>query len=146
MIAPNRGPDRLARPTRLALVGWSLTFGAGFGVARWLRPDPRGFGTHTQMGLWPCGFRAATGRPCPTCGMTTAFAWFVRGEFARSWQSNPAGLAVAVLAAGLMVWLVAVAAWGRPFPGRRLETPLINLAVATVALTVISWTFRFFLG
>ena len=31
-------------------------------LARRLEPDPRGFGTHTQLGLRPCSFLRATGR------------------------------------------------------------------------------------
>ena len=36
-------------------------------------------------------FFQVTGYRCPSCGMTTAFAWFVRGQFDRSWQANPVG-------------------------------------------------------
>ena len=40
----------------------------------WLSPDPRGYGTHEQLGLAPCSFLAVHGIPCLSCGMTTAFA------------------------------------------------------------------------
>lgn len=117
-----------------------------FGVARGLEPDPKGFGTHTQLGLAPCHFAWATGQRCPTCGMTTSFAWFVRGRFDQSWRANPAGALLAPACAALAVWLVVGAVVGRPVGFRSLETPLIGLVVAAVALSVLSWTVRLLLG
>jgi len=57
-----------------------------------LKPDPRGFATHAQLGLPPCAFRALTGIPCPSCGMTTAFALAVRFDFGRALLTQPVGL------------------------------------------------------
>jgi hypothetical protein len=61
------------------------------GTARALTPDPRGFGTHTQLGLPACLFRHWTGVPCPACGLTTSFAHMARGAFAAAWRSQPVG-------------------------------------------------------
>jgi hypothetical protein len=130
----------------MALVGWALALLAVLGLARWLRPDPKGFGTHTQLGLAPCAFRAVTGRPCPACGMTTSFAWFARGEWGQSWRANPAGSLLATTCVALIPWLLAASARGRPIGTRSLESPLITLAAATVALTVITWTVRLVIG
>jgi hypothetical protein len=116
------------------------------GVARGLEPDPRGFGTHTQLGLAPCAFALITGHRCPTCGMTTSFAWFARGRFDRSWRANPAGSVLAPACVALIPWLVAGAARGRPVGFRSLDRPLIALVVAAVTLSLISWTCRLFLG
>jgi hypothetical protein len=117
-----------------------------FGLARWLEPDPHGYGTHTQLGLMPCAFRILTGQLCPTCGMTTSFAWFARGRLDRSWQANPAGSLLAPACVVLVPWLLAGAVQGRPVGTRSLERPLIGLVVATVALGLLSWTFRLILG
>ena len=54
-------------------------------------------GTHRQLGLLPCGFVTTTGYPCPTCGMTTAFAHAVRGHVGESIRSQPAGFALAAV-------------------------------------------------
>jgi hypothetical protein len=113
-----------------------------FAVARRLEPDPRGFGTHTQLGLSPCAFAVITGRRCPTCGMTTAFAWFARGRFDRSWRANPAGSLLAPVCLALIPWLVLGAALGRPLGFRSLEWPLIALLLATVALSLVFWSVR----
>ena len=133
-------------PTRGAMVLFALALSAVFGVARWLEPNPKGFGTHTQLGLPPCHFAWVTGHLCPTCGMTTSFAWFARGRLDRSWQANPAGALLAPACLALVPWLLAGAAVGRPLGFRSLETPLIGLVVATVALSLLSWTIRLLLG
>jgi Protein of unknown function (DUF2752) len=137
---------RLNGPTRLMMVVAALGLMGVFGVARRLEPDPRGFGTHTQLGLYPCMFAQVTGRPCPTCGMTTSFAWFARGRFDRSWRANPAGSLLAPTCVALILWLLAGAARGRPVGSRLLEPPLVGLVVATVALSLLSWTIRLILG
>ena len=62
---------------------------AALSIAALLPPDPRGFGTHTQLGLPPCPYLAATGRPCLTCGLTTAFSNLVRGRVGAAWSANP---------------------------------------------------------
>jgi len=136
----------LGWPTRRALVLAALGLVGVLGVARQLEPDPRGFGTHTQLGLAPCAFALVTGHPCPTCGMTTSFAWFARGRFDRSWRANPAGSVLALTCVALIPWLLAGAARGRPPGFRSLDRPLIGLVVATVALSLVSWTLRLLLG
>lgn len=137
---------RLSRRTRCILVLSALGLAAVLGVACWLEPDPRGFGTHTQLGLAPCTFAWVTGHRCPTCGMTTAFAWFARGRFLQSWRANPAGSLLAPTCVVLVPWLLAGAARGRPWGFRTLETPLIGLVSVAVTLTLLFWTIRLILG
>jgi len=43
-------------------------------TAALLTPADSGIGTHKQLGMTDCGWMVTIGRPCPTCGMTTAFA------------------------------------------------------------------------
>lgn len=68
-------------------------------VAASLTPDPAGTGTHRQLGLPPCGMLAATGLPCATCGMTTAFSYTAHGELWSALVTQPAGATLAVLTA-----------------------------------------------
>ena len=77
----------------------SVAFGGIFvlAVAVMLEPDARGYGTHTQLGLPPCGFLSFTGSACPGCGLTTAFAHAVRGDWFLAAAANPLGLALFVL-------------------------------------------------
>ena len=134
------------RPLGWRMRGLLLVVAAGFagllGLARTLVPDPRGFGTHIQLGLRPCSFATMTGRLCPTCGMTTAFAWFVRGRVDRSWRANPAGCLLAVLSAPLMAWLVASAVRGEPVGFRSFSGPMMGLLTAVVVFSVASWLVR----
>jgi Protein of unknown function (DUF2752) len=136
----------LSRSARWGMVVLALGMAGVLGTARLLKPDQRGFGTHTQLGLLPCAFAQVTGQPCPTCGMTTAFAWFARGRFDLSWRANAAGSVLAPACVVLIPWLLAGAAWGRPLGSRSLERPLTGLVVAIVALSLLSWTIRLILG
>jgi hypothetical protein len=111
-------------------------------LARKLEPDPRGFGTHTQLGMRPCSFLRMTGRLCPTCGMTTSFAWVARGRIDRSWQANPAGCVFALLSVPFSVWLVGSAVANRPAGFNSLSRPLVFVLVAAVALSVVTWLVR----
>jgi Protein of unknown function (DUF2752) len=128
-------------------IRWLLLVAAGgilglLVLARKLEPDPSGFGTHTQLGLRPCSFMTATGRPCPACGMTTAFAWVARGRFDRSWQANPAGCVFALLSVPLVFWLVASAVANQPCGFKSLSRPLVIVIVAAVLLSVATWLVR----
>jgi len=144
---PQDGPsERLGWTGRVFLATLACTLLAVLIVARRLEPDPKGYGTHTQLGLMPCAFRAMTGHPCPSCGMTTSFAWFARGELALSWGANTSGSILAPACLVLIPWLLAASARGRPWPFRSVETPLVTMAVAAVALTLLSWTARMTLG
>ncbi len=105
-------------------------------VAAGLTPSPDGFGTHRGLGLAECAFLARTGLPCPACGMTTSFAWFVRGNVVASLYVQPMGAVLAVVA-GLTVWAAGyVAVTGRPLhkllgvvPDRLYLVPLLSWAV-----------------
>jgi hypothetical protein len=145
---PEVGRLRLPLPgsTRRGLVVLALGLAALFAVANRLDPDPRGYGTHTQLGLPPCHFAWVTGRPCPSCGMTTAFAWFVRGRFGRSWQANPAGCLLAAADVALIPWLLLAAAAGRPVGTRSVERPLVGVVVGILGVALISWTVRLLFG
>lgn len=68
-------------------------------VGAWLEPSPDGHGTHAQLGLPACGWVQVLGKPCPTCGMTTAVSLAAHGRPVQSFLTQPAGFLVAVAAA-----------------------------------------------
>ena len=92
-------PQRLARTRWIAATCLAACAGL-LGVAGWLSPSPAGLGTHRQLGLPPCGFLIMTGLPCPTCGMTTAYAHAVRGQWRQSAAAQPMGLVLALTTGG----------------------------------------------
>lgn len=57
-------------------------------VALFLKPDPRGFGTHSQLLILPCYFQATTGLPCPGCGLTTSFSHIAHGNIEKALLCN----------------------------------------------------------
>ena len=74
--------------------------------------------------------------------MTTAFAWFVRGDLVQSWRANPAGLGIAGMVVPLIPWLVVSAAIGRPWGLRSAGELLTALTVVAAGLTVVTWIVR----
>ncbi|MCA9231722.1 MAG: DUF2752 domain-containing protein [Planctomycetales bacterium] len=129
---------------RLVLLGL-----AGVGLilliaARTLEPDPRGFGTHEQLGFSPCVFQSWTGRPCPTCGATTAWAHTLRGNLAQAAACNLAGvLSCAVAVVGVPWLLLAVALGHWPIVRPELRQ-LLLLATTWFALMILDWLRRWF--
>ena len=86
----------------IVLAGCTIVLGVG----AWLEPSPSGLGTHTQLHLPPCGWIAVADLPCPTCGMTTAFAHAANGNLLQSFLAQPLGCILAVSAA--MMWLISI--------------------------------------
>lgn len=107
-----------------------------------IEPDARGFGSHTQLGLPPCGFLTLTGLRCPGCGLTTAFAHGIRGEWALAASANPLGLAlfVAVCAGIPLATLAAVRGWSVDDVIDRFA--LNRWALAVVGCALVVWAVR----
>lgn len=134
--------EPLTTSERVLLTLMTIAIPVVLGVARWLTPDPRGLGTHEQLGLPPCTFRQVTGWNCPHCGLTTSFCWFVRGEWLESFRTNPAGLLLAVLILAIWPWLIVVLkrdAWvGVRSPG----LTFLYGSAGWLLLSVVIWLIR----
>jgi hypothetical protein len=98
---------------RLAWAGVALLCAAVLATGVMLEPDPRGHGTHERLGLPPCSFMLTSGLPCPTCGMTTAFALVLHGHPWDALVAQPAGAGLCVATALLLVLAGHWAAAGR---------------------------------
>jgi hypothetical protein len=96
--------DGLERVLWGLLLAGSVTI---LGLALWLEPDPRGVGTHEQLGLAPCGLVQLCGLPCPSCGFTTTFSLAAHGRWWAAFVNQPFGfvLFVATLASIPVSWL-----------------------------------------
>lgn len=95
---------RVSPVCRVFLLCWSLFLLAGFSLSYCLQPDPRGYGTHQTLGLPPCTIRLLWGVPCPSCGMTTSFSHFVRGQLSDSIRVNAAGFLLALMFLMQVFW------------------------------------------
>jgi hypothetical protein len=127
------------------LIGLAASLGVLL-LAALLSPDPRGVGTHERLGLPPCRYLMAEGRPCPSCGLTTAFANLVRLRLRAAWAANPAGLPLFLAVLALPPWLLH-AWWSRSDPFRFLNHRLGRyLPALLVGLVLLSWLVRGGLG
>jgi hypothetical protein len=113
-----------------------------FVAAGRLHPDGLDHGAHQQFGLPPCGFLVMTGLPCPTCGMTTAFAYTIHGRPIAAIHAQPAGflLAAALSAVGVLA-AVAIATGRRPaFNWYRIDP--VRLVWIGCGLFVAGWAIK----
>ena len=111
-------------------------------VAALLEPDPRGHGTHTQLGLPPCGFWLLTAARCPGCGLTTAFAHGIRGEWVLAAEANPFGLLLfALVCATIPLGLLGIIR-GWSLDGLLAHAALRRFALGVAACGVVLWVAR----
>lgn len=136
---------------RLPLLWRGVALGVALGclgvliTAGMVRPSPSGVGTHQGLGMYACNFLERTGIPCGSCGMTTSFAWFARGNLLASLYIQPMGLALAMLCA-MSVWAgLYIAITGRPVlrllnlvPARYCLGPLLGLFV-------LAWVWKIYI-
>jgi hypothetical protein len=132
----------LSRRSRFlaAIVGAGLL--AVLLLASQLRPDPRGWGTHEQLGLPPCTFLTVVGIRCPACGMTTAWASVTHGRFVDALRAHASGTLLAGVALAAAAWALIVAVRGKRLAWQPGETTIAGLAVALTVLILCEWTFR----
>ncbi len=138
-------PRPLSPWRRFGLVTIAVVAGGVLGLARRLEPDGRGFGTHEQLGLPPCSFLVLTGVRCPSCGMTTSFAYVVRGQLWSAARTNVAGGLLALVAIMLVPWSLASAVAGRTLGLRSPERAVVYAVTGLVATSVAGWAVRFLL-
>lgn len=119
---------------------------AGLGIlvlfGLFVTPDPRGFGTHTHLGLPDCQTIAWWGVPCPGCGVTTSVCLAAHGRLLASLHNQPFGLACALVLALAPVW-----ALGLHFAGRDLHVEAAKLKtktwlLGTAALVLVAWVWK----
>lgn len=141
-VTSTRAPHKGTHSKRAARLWWSglllipavvLTLAAG------LEPNPLGHGTHTQLGLPPCGFLLVTGYPCPGCGLTTSFAHMMNAELVAALRANAFGVLLFVSVVGFM----GVAFWGlvrgAPVFGTLERMRADRLALALSVSAIVHW-------
>ncbi|MBI5722863.1 MAG: DUF2752 domain-containing protein [Planctomycetes bacterium] len=113
-------------------------------VAAILSPSGLGHGTHTDLKLPACGFLARTGYPCPTCGMTTAFAAMMHGRFGLAFGAQPFGAVLAIV-----VSCLALAGLAELFTAKsilHLLRPGYWMLWAGLAALIVGWALKIVIG
>lgn len=111
-------------------------------VASLLSPDPRGRGTHEQLGLPPCTLTVVAGLPCPACGMTTSWSLATHGRLADAARTHASGTLLALVALVVGLVCVIVAVQGKQLAWQPGETALAIGGVALALLVVGEWIVR----
>jgi hypothetical protein len=134
-------------PYRLLSLAISLGCLGILVIASQVRPNPAGVGTHEGLGLQGCQFLERTHLPCPSCGMTTSFAWFARGNLAASFYVQPMGLVLAVLTAAMFWTSLYIALTGKPVHRlmRFLPHPARNVVFPLLAFAILAWGWKIFI-
>jgi hypothetical protein len=127
---------------RLAAAIWLAVTIMILGAAASVTPDESGLGSHRQLGLAPCTLPVLLGVPCPTCGMTTAFAHTVRGEFLPAFHTQPAGFLLAILCA-----VAGIAAGWSLVTGQYLRINWYRIragwvAIVAIAIILSAWGYK----
>ena len=127
---------------------WVLLAGAFAGCAilvlfgLFVTPDPRGYGTHTHLGLPDCKLIEWWGVPCPGCGVTTSVCLAAHGQLLAALHTQPLGLACALLLAFAPLWAVWQHFAGRDLyaeAGRIVSRPWL---VGAAVLVLGSWAWK----
>jgi hypothetical protein len=137
-----RGGWGEATTRRLIAAVVALVCAGVLAVATQLTPASAGLGTHEQLMLPPCGWIAIMDTPCPTCGMTTSFAYAADGRLLAALRAQPLGCLLAVATAMTLIIATYIAITGSPITRYlvRLWTPRSGWYLA--GLVIAAWTFK----
>ena len=129
---------------RVLLAVLSLGMFSALGLACYLQPDPygTGIGTHEQLGLPPCGFRQLFSVRCPSCGMTTSWAYLMHGRPLAALRSNSGGVVLCVMALLAAPWMLISALRGRWVIAIPSDAWLVLGLGTFVVVTITDWLVR----
>lgn len=130
-LAANAMPRRSAEHVVL-LAGATAALGLLALFALFVKPDPRGFGTHEALGLPPCLPIELWNVPCPGCGVTTSVALAAHGHVGQSFANQPFGALLALSVPFAFAW-----AWVLHLRGRDLRVELGRLPAGRVAIGIV---------
>lgn len=134
-----------SRPALLSRFIWAVLFAIPTAVvvtAAMLTPSSEGHGTHTQLGLPPCGFLVFSGYPCPGCGLTTAFAHMVRLQIVGAWHANPFGIALFTCTAAFIPLAAIGFVRGWPVVATLDRIHAEKFAIGLSLLSMTAWVVR----
>jgi hypothetical protein len=86
------------------------------------------------LGLPPCTIYYLTGRPCPSCGLTTSVSAILHGQFGLAWRANPTGFLIVAAAGAVALNSLFALLWGRSVRIENTRFTLLLLALLTLWL------------
>jgi len=135
-------PARAASADRLLAAMGALACLAVLAVAAYLSPDSQGHGTHEQLGMPRCSWVVTFDKPCPTCGMTTSFAYAADGNLLTSLITQPFGALLAVATASAF-WVFLHGALFASRVGRLFRPMWTQRWIAAGAVMLIAaWVYK----
>lgn len=148
IYAPRFTESRLTLPGRFLSLGIATGCLTLLSLAAFLTPNPSGVGTHTGLTFFrlkACNFLYTTGLPCPSCGMTTSFAHFVRGHLLASLYLQPMGFVLAALCA-VFFWVGAYEAiTARPAHRIFRQIPYNYWLIPLLGFAIAAWAWKIFI-
>lgn len=111
------------------------------GVTRSLQPASAGLGTHQQLGLPPCSMQLMLGVRCPSCGMTTSWSHFTRGQFYQSFLTNPGGFLLAIFSVLFAVISLRTGITGE-LPSVTIQRLFSTCLIGIAVVTCVDWCAR----
>ncbi len=121
---------------------WVTFLVSGFALAVSLEPDPRGYGTHQGLGLPPCSFQVLFGISCPSCGSTTCFSHFVRGQWFAAVRANLSAFLLALVCAAMVPWGIHGVIRGHMWNVRQPATAFMWLLLTLCGVSLTQWLVR----
>jgi hypothetical protein len=144
MARPDHLTTRRLQPAaRVVAVLIAVGAATPLAIAATLSPAVQGHGTHEALGLPACGWAVMAGVPCPSCGMTTAFSWAVRGDLLQSAWVQPMGFVLALAAA-----MTVLAALWAAITGAAVQRPIAAIVMnnwvgwSLLGLLIGAWAWK----
>jgi hypothetical protein len=140
-------PARIARPRassgeRIVQATVGIVAAAALVLGVVLTPSPTGIGTHTHLGLPPCGMLVVTGHPCPTCGVTTSFVLAAHGRFWEALVNQPFGLVCFLLAVAGIISSTASLVMGCSWHPLLTVYGVVVPTAVLLVLALLSWAYK----
>ncbi|MDP7004888.1 MAG: DUF2752 domain-containing protein [Phycisphaerales bacterium] len=137
-----RMPVKSERSRRLHALGLAISLIAILCVAFFLSPSSKGVGTHQQLGLPSCGWILAADVPCPTCGMTTAWAYTVRGDLISAFEAQPMGMITAIIAVIVAIAALGTLIFGYSYQALFYRFPPSKIIILVIVVSLLSWVYK----
>ena len=138
-MGERRFPRPATRAESVATLSMALVVVAAYVVLAMLDPDPRGHGTHEQLGMTACSWPGAYGIPCPTCGVTTAAVLLLHVHPVAAFATQPFGMLLTLAGAAFVVLGVRHALRGESLFARLAYWPWGWIGLGALAVLLVSW-------